>query len=526
MPSIITNKLKEFNIKNFIEKIEKENIYVSFGNPISWLNENVPPSPVDSYNLYRDFFKDQLYMKKVVGGNVSRIARLYRWIPNTRYQQYSPNTHIETLCEPKLYSTATATAVISGGSVVQINLVNNGSGYESTPTVTLSGGGGTGATAQAIVVDGSVVSVVVTNGGTGYTTAPTVTISPPRSDISSSSFVVQPYYVVTDDLNVYVCISNNNLALSTVKPTNTNTNVPDTGPAALADGYVWKFIYSIPESDAEKFMTTNWFPVKNYAENDMSSNWEIQYNSTENNRIHGSDLPYALNASALMLKVRVSGDEGQKIITTNDYRKISLIENPVAVNSVYKCAGGSINTLILNAQHDISNTNAVWYPTPGKKIIILEGPGRGQIRTISSFNSTTKTVTVSENWTYQITTDSKYGIILSSLVSNLCTILVLTSVNGSFIQDETVTQGTTASGKIVWFDSTNNRLYLTNVVGTFLTAAQGGAQIVQGSATASVSSIIPPDAENYPVNVLFVENRRKITRNLDQIEDVKIVIQF
>ncbi|MCX8009206.1 MAG: hypothetical protein N3A54_05940 [Patescibacteria group bacterium] len=526
MPSIITNRLKEVNIKNFIDIIEKENLYISFGGISVWTNENVPPSPIDTYNLYKTIVNDQIYMKKVVSGNVSRVARIYRWTPNTRYQQYSTD-HIERLCEPKLYSRATATAVLSGSSVLQINIINGGGGYESVPNVSISGGGGSGATAQAVVVDGTVVSIIVTASGTGYTSVPTVTVDPPRADISSTSFVVQPYYVVTDDMNVYICISNNNLALSTVKPTSVNTNEPDTGGTTLADGYKWKYIYTIPENDAEKFMTSNWFPVKNYSEDDSSSNWQVQYNSTENNRIHGFDIPYALNASALMIKVRISGDEGGKAIATNDYRKISLIHNPLAIKSVYKCNSATSNTIVLNSSHDISDINAIWYPTVGKKIIIIEGPGRGQIRSISSFNPVTRTVTVSENWTYPVTSNSKYAILLSSLVANVCTVLTLASISGTFIQDEIATQSSSsASGRIVAFDSLTNKLYLTNVNGEFKTLAQGGSSIQQGAATATVSAITPPDAEPYFTNVLFTENRRKIIRNLDQIEDVKIVIQF
>lgn len=520
MPSIITNKFKEANIQNFINSIIDDNIFVSFGASESWINENVPPTPIDNFNLLKTFFYDQLYMKKVNVGNISNIARLYRWLPNTRYQKYSPTEQIENLCEPKVYSTATATAIISNGSVTQIQVNNSGSGYETAPSIVITGGGGSGATATAIVVDGMVVSIVVTSGGSGYTSAPTVTISPPRPDISNTTFTVNPYYVVTDDLNVYVCIDNNNLGLSTIKPTFTNTNQSDDG-TTLADGYTWKYIYKIPQTDAEKFMTPNWFPVKIYQENDGSDNWNIQYNSLINNRIHGRDPVYSLNANALMIKVRVSGNEGNQIIASNDYRKISLIKNPVAVNSIYTAAGYSSNTITLNSSHDISDTNALWYPTIGKKIIILEGPGRGQIRTITNHNS--GVVTVDKNWDYPLSTSSKYGILLSTQVSNLCTVLSLTSVSGTFIEDETANQSSSgANGKIVYFDSANNKLYLSKVNGTFTT----GSQIQQGAATATVSAIKPPDAANYYCDVLFTENRKKILRYSDQIEDIKIVIQF
>lgn len=63
--------------------------------------------------------------------------------------------------------------------VRSISVNNGGSGYTSIPTVTLSGGNGTGATAAAVISGGSVSSITVTDGGDDFTDAPTVTISLP-----------------------------------------------------------------------------------------------------------------------------------------------------------------------------------------------------------------------------------------------------------------------------------------------------------------------------------------------------------
>ena len=70
---------------------------------------------------------------------------------------------------------------ITGGSITQsvqgINVNDGGSGYLTAPTVTITSGGGTGATATAIISSGSVIAVDITIKGTGYTTTPTVTIT-------------------------------------------------------------------------------------------------------------------------------------------------------------------------------------------------------------------------------------------------------------------------------------------------------------------------------------------------------------
>jgi hypothetical protein len=61
--------------------------------------------------------------------------------------------------------------------VLGVTVTNGGSAYTTPPTVTLTGGAGSGATAVALLYRGVVVYVRITNEGTGYTSAPTVVFS-------------------------------------------------------------------------------------------------------------------------------------------------------------------------------------------------------------------------------------------------------------------------------------------------------------------------------------------------------------
>lgn len=63
------------------------------------------------------------------------------------------------------------------GPLSDLNLTRGGSGYTSIPTVTISGGGGSGATGNATLGAAAVASFIVDNGGNSYTSAPTVTLS-------------------------------------------------------------------------------------------------------------------------------------------------------------------------------------------------------------------------------------------------------------------------------------------------------------------------------------------------------------
>jgi hypothetical protein len=72
-----------------------------------------------------------------------------------------------------------------------------------------------------------------------------------------------PYYVITDENNVYVCLQQGVNEEGTVrnslyKPT-TVTNDPFT---AGADGYVWKFLYNVGTYNSRRYLTSEWMPVE------------------------------------------------------------------------------------------------------------------------------------------------------------------------------------------------------------------------------------------------------------------------
>jgi hypothetical protein len=67
----------------------------------------------------------------------------------------------------------------------------------------------------------------------------------------------QPFYVITDDFNVYKCLHNNFGAESTIKPTGKYLN-----PFNTSDGYLWKFMYSIPSFKSLRFLTSSFIPVQ------------------------------------------------------------------------------------------------------------------------------------------------------------------------------------------------------------------------------------------------------------------------
>ncbi|MFY7883596.1 MAG: hypothetical protein ACOVOV_01985, partial [Dolichospermum sp.] len=71
-----------------------------------------------------------------------------------------------------------AIADITQGQLKSIYIISAGAGYTAAPTLTISGGGGSGAAATCTIdaITGEINGITITNRGTGYTSAPVITI--------------------------------------------------------------------------------------------------------------------------------------------------------------------------------------------------------------------------------------------------------------------------------------------------------------------------------------------------------------
>jgi uncharacterized repeat protein (TIGR03803 family) len=80
---------------------------------------------------------------------------------------------------------AFATPEVVNGFVVGATVTSGGSGYVTSPAVSIKGGGGTNATALAQISGGVVTNIFMTNAGFGYTNTPSIRISqPPAAAVS------------------------------------------------------------------------------------------------------------------------------------------------------------------------------------------------------------------------------------------------------------------------------------------------------------------------------------------------------
>ena len=139
------------------------------------------------------------------------------------------------------------------------------------------------------------------------------------------------------------------------------------------------------------------------------------------------------------------------------------------------------------------------------------------------------------------------GSFASASVVDQATTIVLSSWNGTtYAADELVTGATSgATGRVVDFTG-NNTLRLTDIIpagnsttpgyngihGYFtnsevIAANTTGASGSGASATANGNgSVTGGDLQRFSGDIIYVENRSPVTRASDQIEDVKLIIEF
>lgn len=334
------------------------------------------------------------------------------------------------------------------------------------------------------------------------------------------------FYVVTDEFNVYMCVWNGGGLPSTVKPTGKSTSI-----IATADGYNWKYMYTVPSADVLKFSSTNFVPVRKVETNPGVSSpyydqWEVRSAAVPGtiNRaiVRTAGSGYAPSTS---FPVTIIGDGIDCAATafTNGSGGVSSI-TITNIGTGYTWAevsipggiGAAIDLIIspkggfgfdsvdqLNAHYMLIG---VQLPHAGPDFPETNEYRRiGVIRSPSNFGSST---------------------IATAATLNANRILNMNlGVSGIYSEDEIVTGATSgATGTVVSFGSSNLRIIQIGTQrGTFLVGETVTG--VSSSATGTIAAITAPEVDSRTGEIVYLEHRRPIYRQEDQIEVVKVIIE-
>lgn len=500
MAAIITEKFRQHNAEQFFESFSEASAstyYLFIGKSSPYTSgttggtDSSPPSPTDTVTVENYKWDAMLAAKQISSSDVAYVVPRRDWANNTTYDMY----------EHDVSSTNQTTSGVS-------NL------YDST------------------------------------------------------------YYFMTSDYRVYKVLDNNGgTAYSGVEPTTTSST-----PFFLG-GYYLQYMYTLTTSQIQKFLTSDFVPVT--TDSTVSADAETA---------HGGSAPYSgapvkvVRATAGsgytdgtyyapirgdgnggIVKIVVSGgaiadfgsgasatevfDDGTEytygtVDLTNDIFSDSGLSSSTTLGAG---TGGAITPVIspkVGHGFDAVAELGGHYVMMNAKLEQAEGDD------ITVANDFREVGIVVDPYNYGTTTVSSASTLRQTFA------VKMSSSTGTFEIDEKISQATTgAVGRVVEWDSSNEILYYvqegyenygldsngdyvafsgTNTITGDSSSATGAPQstasetvtLTGGNTIVFTTGYANPEMEPDSGDIIYVENRRPISRASDQTEDIKIVVEF
>jgi len=355
------------------------------------------------------------------------------------------------------------------------------------------------------------------------------------------------FYVLTSERNVYKCLDNNNNAASTVEPTTT----PPSTIISTADGYRWKYMYTLTASQQANFLSTDFMAVA--TDSNVSANATagavniVKIKTAGSGGTDGTHTGIAMrgDGSNGTVSVTVTSGAVTAVTVTNKgtgYTYATISNAQIVAAGATNLVGAELDCIIepkgghgFNAVEELGG----FYVMMNTSLEGTESSNTGDFTVANDFRKIT------------LIRDPKSGGSAASTLTLRGTKAVnLSGVSGTFTVDEEINQASTgAVGKVVEWDSVNSILYYIQTrhndegvdTNGNLTAFSGQNVITgqsssaNGTPTTSTSTINSqsftsgysnPEIDADSGDILYIENRAPITRAADQTENIKLVIEF
>jgi len=335
------------------------------------------------------------------------------------------------------------------------------------------------------------------------------------------------FYILTSNYGVYKCLSNNYGEVSTIEPTSTNPNTV----TQTADGYIWKYMYSLNSEDKYRFLTDDWMPVRTLTEDNGSDQWNVQQ-AAKDGAIYSiliEDGGNYVNVNNIVITISGTGQSANAYanVVNNSIDKVIIddfgagYEAPVTITVTGGGGTGGANLRAILPPPGGHGSDPL-YELGGRNIMLnmrVSGSEDGKLPLVNEVRQLTF---IQDPLRF---TD---GTIMANASFKQTTDITLTGVGSSYVEDEYVYQGVNFSGatfvgRIVEWDSANSKVKLNRVSGT------PSADVLIGQNTGTTGFIVStsdPELEKYSGRMLYIENFEPISRDENQTENFQIVLQF
>lgn len=371
-------------------------------------------------------------------------------------------------------------------------------------------------------------------------------------DSDDSDIFDKKFYCITNEFKVYKCLKAGSGATS-VQPVHTGV-----APLTGADGYTWKYMYTVTTSDSEKFLTNSYMPVSTLAfdisggtasipsglaETDVkypqTASQVASYNSTTAagiERIEVIDGGSGYDPTDVPV-VTVSGDGSgcQATAVVSSGGVITAIEVTGTGNS----KGSGYTIADITFESGSASARAVIAPPNGHGTdpvgelgafyvglnTQLDGTGGGDITVGNDFRQ----ITIIKNPFASGSTVATANTLKATKYLQLASGESVTN----FVVDQVITGADSgAKAYLVEIDASQLKLYYYQNSKTgyksfdndeVITGSNptGGSATTHASAAVNAGEVVKGSGQ-----LIFLENRAPINRSASQIEDIKCIIEF
>ena len=461
-----------------------------------YATEDAPPAPIDNQIEKAAVYDDMIAAKRITSTFARLVAPRYNWSlsTNPKFDMYRPN-------------------------------------YSPTP-----GGGG----------------------AIGVQTA-----------LGTSALSGSKYYVMNSNYEVFKCLYNGQ---TPANPTGINaTYEPKTSPTAgqgtyanglfteSATGYIWKYMYTLSTADVIAFLSSDFLPMGTYAGPaavDGAIHIAVIKDGGANMPTNGTVyVPVDGDGSGAIVKITtsgagaISGAEMYAAGTGYTYGNVRLVNGNIYTDTALSNAAtiaanatGAIEVIMSpEGGHGADLAAEFFAKRVMTNIRLTYAEGSGDFPVDNDFR---RIGIIQDPYNYGTTTVASASTLRGTAALKL-------TGSGDYTIDEEITQtvsGGTAKGRVVSWDSTNGILKYfqspdlhthngkvlafdhatNNVTG----ATSSTARPIDGNQDTALADISFTDGKANPEiapnsgDIVYIENRRQITRAADQIEDIKLVIEF
>jgi len=348
-------------------------------------------------------------------------------------------------------------------------------------------------------------------------------------DNDTSGHPETSFYVVTEENNIYICLerglnADGSTKISTVKPTGQATSKFTT-----ADGYTWKYLYSISPTKASQFLTANYMPIQyidSAADAFEQAQFDVQAAATDgevlNVVVTDGGTGYT-SAPTITIEGDGSGATATADVSGGQVKRIRVTDNGSGyqVAKVNISGGGGSGAV---ARANLSPKNGIG----ANAKISLRAKAL-------MFNSKPDGL---EGGSFIVGNDFRQVAVLknptdysgNAFVGNSASVLKKMTLSDptGFEVDQEITGSTSGSTALIDYVDSDTIYFHQNLSTGFgsFDSDVGGIVSSAGNNTTLVSLIDSADIDPFSGEILYLENRSPVIRAETQTEDIKAIISL